>query len=547
MAAVAFLATVTTAAPVRGAPPESGGGGRGPDGPGRSSSRWRDADRDRIYDDLEADLARRGDDERVPAIVVFTTPVSDEDVARHRRDHGDFRLKARFATVNGYSAELTKGQLNALARRSDVVHIEAEARVKASMSTARASYGVDKAVADFGVSGDGDGNSRSYGPADVATCVIDTGIDAGHVDLDQGQVVGWKDYVNDKASAYDDNGHGTHVAGIVAGQGDANAAFRGVAPGGALVGVKALDSAGSGTSTDIISAVDFCVANRDALNIRIVNMSLGSDGSSDGTDAMSLAASNAFDQGILPVVAAGNAGPAASTIGSPGAGAKALTVCSMADTGERGFFVSSFSSRGTTEDGRTKPDLCAPGHRITAPGANSGTGYVSYSGTSMATPFVAGVAALMLDANAAQTPAELKDGLVATAEDRTATGIDSDTGGGRLRAYDALKRASGLSGNGPDAPDGHLSGTQSLAGTGASDSWNLDVTSAAHPIALTLIVPGASATRDFELNLYDPAGTRVAQSQTPDRQETIGAKPTATGLYRAEVKSVTGSGEYQLD
>ncbi len=117
--------------------------------------------------------------------------------------------------------------------------------------------------------------------------------------------------------------------------------------------------------------------------MRVVNLSLSSSGSSDGTDSMSVAVSRAFDNGVLPVVAAGNEGPPTSTVGSPGAAAKAVTVCSMADTGENGFFVSSFSSRGATADGRVKPDLCAPGHRVTAPGANTGNSYVIYSGTSM--------------------------------------------------------------------------------------------------------------------------------------------------------------------
>ncbi|HEX2064229.1 MAG TPA: S8 family serine peptidase [Acidimicrobiales bacterium] len=526
------------------APP---GDNPGSSAPGRSSSPYRDADRDKVYDDLETQLSRRADGERVTAIVLFDHKVTDEDLARDRRDVGDFPVKARWTTVEGYSAELTKGQVNALSRRPDVVQIEAETRVQASMSTARSSYGVDKAVSDFAVDGDGNGSPRSYGPSDVGVCVLDTGIDAGHVDLDGGQVVAWRDYVNARPAPYDDNGHGTHVAGIVAGQGDGDAAYRGVAPGSALVGLKVLDSTGSGTSTNIISAIDFCVANRSAYNVRVVNLSLGSSGPSDGTDSMSVAVTRAFDNGVLPVVAAGNAGPATSTVGSPGAAARGVTVCSLADTGENGFFLSSFSSRGATADGRTKPDVCGPGHRITAPAANSGNGYVIYSGTSMATPFAAGVAALMLDADPTETPTSLRDQLVATAEDRLLPGPDVDTGNGRLQAYDAVRSAGGRTGTGPDHPDRHLTGSHGLATTGASESWSFDVTGTAFPVAVTLIVPGASASRDFELNLYDPSGARVAQSQGPDRQETVAVVPRATGRYRAEVRSVAGAGDYHLD
>ncbi|HWC10952.1 MAG TPA: S8 family serine peptidase [Acidimicrobiales bacterium] len=543
---VALLGVGLVAPPAGSAPPETAEPERPPVDPGRASSPRRYAERARIYDDLEADMARRRDAERVAAIVLFTRPVEEDDVASHRAAHGDFPLKARWTVVNGYSAELTRGQIEALARRSDVVQIEAERAVSASMATARRAYGVDKAVTDFGVTGDGDGAARSYGARDVGTCVIDTGIDAGHADLDQGQVVAWRDEVAQRSTPYDDHGPGPHVAGILGGQGDANAGYRGVAPGSTLVGVKALDAAGRGTSTAIISGVDFCVANRATHNIRVLNMSLGSAGSSDGTDAMSVAVGNAFDNGLLPVVAAGNAGSATSTVGSPGAAAKAVTVCSLADPGEQGFFLSWFSSRGPTADGRAKPDLCAPGHRIAAPAANSRTGYVIMSGTSMAAPFVAGVVALMVDADGGQTPAQLRDNLLATAEDRMAPGVDVDTGAGRLRAYEAVKRAGGLSGNGPEVPDRHLTGSPSLA-AGTTDVWQLEVTSTAHPVALTLIVPGASASRDFELNLLDPSGTRVAQSQTADRQETIGLTPATTGVYTAEVRSVVGGGEYHLD
>lgn len=115
-------------------------------------------------------------------------------------------------------------------------------------------------------------------------------------------------------------------------------------------------------------------------------MSLGTSGSSDGTDTVSQAVNRAADAGIIPVVAAGNSGPARYTIGSPGAAAKAITVAAMADPNELGFGLASFSSRGPTRDERVKPDIAAPGVAIMAPKANTTSQYVAYSGTSMATP-----------------------------------------------------------------------------------------------------------------------------------------------------------------
>ncbi len=546
VAAAFAVATLATAAAAKTYEPETPEPARGPDVAGVASSPYADVDRNRIYDDLDARLRSLGARDRVTAIVLLTRPVSEHDLAQLQAQYGGFAVNARWDVVNGFSAELSRGQVLAFARRPDVVQVEAERVFHTTMSTARRWYGVDKAKTDFGVNGDRNGSLKSFTSGDVNVCVIDTGIDAAHADLNEGQVIGWKDYVGGRTSPYDDHGHGTHVAGIVAGQGDANSAYRGSAHGASLVGVKVLGADGSGSTTNIINGVNFCVNNKTAYGVRIINMSLGSSGSSDGTDSLSTAVNNAFDKGILPVVAAGNAGPAAYTIGSPAAAAKALTVCSLADPGERGFFVSSFSSRGPTADGRTKPDICGAGHNVTAPQANSSTGYVAMSGTSMATPFVAGTAALMLDANYGLTPTDLKSKLTSTSQDWRSSGADIDTGYGRMQSYEAIKSAGGYTGTGPAVP-GHWMAGQSLGGTAASDYWSLGVSTTAYPIALTLIIPGASSSKDFDLYLYDPSGTLVARSETATRQDTIMFTPSVTGTYRARVYSYAGSGSYYLD
>jgi serine protease AprX len=487
----------------------------------------------------------------LPAIASDRTPVivrlaPGAPLSELRARAGWFPMRARFHVVDAMAASLTSMQRALLARDPFVRGIEPERTYRIAGSTARASYGVTKSASDFGLTGDRDGAARTYTTRDLVACVVDTGIDGAHVDLDQGQVIGWKDFINGRTRPYDDNGHGTHVSGIIAGQGDGYAGYRGVAPGAALVGVKAIDASGTGTTSTILSGLQFCIDRKATYNIRIINISFGSVGPSDGTDVLSAAVNAAADRGILPVVAAGNDGPNRSTIGSPAAAAKALTVCSISDPGVKGFALSAWSSRGPTTDGRIKPDVCGPGQSITSARANSSNGYVTYSGTSMAAPFVAGVAALMLDANNALTPVQVKSTMMSTAVDWISPGIDAETGAGRLQAYEAIKRAGSLAGTGPTVTS-HYMRTGSLRATTAVDRFSLRVSSTSSPIAVTLVIPWASAAKDFDMVLRAPNGVVLAQSNGTTRQETIGVPPTVTGPYTLTIDSYEGTGAYYVD
>lgn len=175
--------------------------------------------------------------------------------------------------LTGFAAHVTAAQVEALKAMPEVERIEADQEVHTQLDSATRWTGATKARDDFGLTGDGDGYPYRYSTRDVVIAVVDTGIDSNHKDL-KGKVVGWKDFVDDQASPYDDNGHGTHVSGIAAGAGQANRNMKGVAPGAALVGVKVLDANGSGSFSNVIGGIDWVVEHKDQYNIKVMKTNL---------------------------------------------------------------------------------------------------------------------------------------------------------------------------------------------------------------------------------------------------------------------------------
>jgi len=507
-----------------------------------------DRDHNKLFDSLEDEMNLVDENTRIPVIVMLE---EDFKAKKNEIDQkiGFFEAKYEYNTVfKGFAAELTKGQIIALQKMPFVKQVEYDMPVNAAMDTASTWFGVSKARTDFGVDGNMDGSLTTYTKNDAVVAVIDTGIDYTHVDLDGGKVIGWKDFVKGQTVPYDDNGHGTHVSSIAAGSGDGNANYKGVAYGAALVGVKVLDRRGSGSMSTVDAGIEWVVQNKDVYGIEVINLSLGTTGSSDGTDSTSVAVNNAVANGINVAVAAGNSGPARYTIGSPGAAANAITVGAMADVGEMGFDLASFSSRGPTADGRTKPDIAAPGYNITAAAKGTTNGYITYSGTSMATPFTAGVIALMIDANPSISTSSVKSTLMNTTQSWGPAGADIDYGSGRLQAYDAIKSAGGFSGTGPTVPT-HYYANGYLSGAGDYDNWTLNVTSTTNPVAVTLVMTNwvSSVSPDFDLYVYNPSGSLVGYSEGVTRQELVTFNPTVTGNYTIKIISYTGSGDYFYD
>ena len=273
---------------------------------------------------------------------------------------------------------------------------------------------------------------------DVKVAIVDTGIDPNHPDF-ANRIAEMKDFTGQGPA--DNHGHGTHVAGIIGGTGAGSGAkYRGVAPDCLYYTAKVLRGDGSGSTSDVMAGVEWAVQQ----GAQVINLSLGSDGACDGTDALAVLCDAAVGKGAAMCIAAGNAGPDASTVGSPGCAKSVITIGATSKTDQ----VADFSSRGPTSDGRVKPDVCFPGVNIVAcraSGTSMGTPvdqlYTSASGTSMATPHAAGTCALLLQAKPGLSPQQIKDLLMSTAKD---LGLDPNTQGkGRAEVFAAYQSALG--------------------------------------------------------------------------------------------------------
>jgi serine protease AprX len=227
------------------------------------------ANQSKLYGDLKDVLAGVGEKELVPVLIMANNM---RDMQELDRMAPTMQIKYRYSVVPAVAASVTRSQVEELSRQYWVRHIEHDGEVRTMMDGASRWFGATKARLDYGVTGNLDG-SAGFSRDDVVIAIIDTGIDPTHVDLDEGKVIAWRDWVNNRTTAYDDNGHGTHVAGIAAGTGEGNPAYKGVAPGAALVGLKVLDRFGSGSLSNVTAAIDWAVENRATYNIRIISMS----------------------------------------------------------------------------------------------------------------------------------------------------------------------------------------------------------------------------------------------------------------------------------
>ncbi|HKP71407.1 MAG TPA: Ig-like domain-containing protein [Pyrinomonadaceae bacterium] len=340
------------------------------------------------------------------------------------------RIKHDLLIINGVSANIDAAALDQLAQDDSVARVEPDVTAHITLDTS-----VDEIFAreTWQLS---DGNNNPLTGVGQRIAIIDTGVDYTHPDLGaclgaNCKVAGGWNFLANNSNPLDDNGHGTHVAATAAG----NGLLKGVAPDAKILAYKVCDAGGSCAGSHIIAAIDYATdPNRDgdvSDHVDVASMSIGGGGNPD--DSMSLAVDNATAAGVVLTIAAGNTGPGAGTIESPGTARTAITVAAACKQSQVGVDsrcatpIASFSSRGPlvwNDVDLQKPDVSAPGVNICAARwGNAFAGsptcfdsqHIRISGTSMATPHVAGAAALVRQAFPGYTPEQVKQLLKNTA------------------------------------------------------------------------------------------------------------------------------------
>ena len=352
------------------------------------------------------------DDGRISVIVDFDHTPTEADQAMLEWEVG-FQTQFRYWLIDSIAGTVELSRIHDLLELPGVVFIELDGILEIQMEDVVPAHGVDLVWLDTGYTGAG-----------VTMAIIDTGIDANHSGLDDldddnstndTKVIAFYDAVNNPGARngteifpYDDNGHGTHCAGITAGTGAPTFQHVGVAPHANLVGVKVLSGSGSGSFAQVMAGMEWTVEKRHEFNIRAASMSLGGPGPIEWTSAeeesVNRMANEMMRAGVALFIAAGNSAGSA-TIGTPGSAEDVITVGAL----DKDTAIAVYSSQGPTEEGRIKPNLAFVGSSVNAPDANTGDGYVALSGTSMATPGAAGVGVLMFQANPDLSPFDIRN------------------------------------------------------------------------------------------------------------------------------------------
>ena len=437
--------------------------------------------------------------------------VEEQEAVLARMDPAQVQVHWRYRTVPGLAARVTMTGLAQLAAAPEVARIYLDVAGHGGLLESVPQINAD------------DLHALGYTGAGVTVAVLDSGVDTDHPDL-AGDIIAEHcfthnacppNHTNEGTSAEDENGHGTHVTGIITGQG--TVAPGGVAPNAQIVAVRVLDANNRGYLSDWIAGVDWVVEHKDEYNIRLINMSLSSDatyeGICDGEDPlMATTIENARQAGILTFASSGNNGYA-SRLTDPACISSSVAVGSVGD-GSWGSVqdqISSFSNSNAFLN------LLAPGERITGPalGGGSATGY----GTSQATAHATGAAALLLSINPGLGPDEIQSAL-------TTTGvlITDDRNGLSFPRVDALAAANTIETPTPTAtPTATPSPTPTATSTPSSTpSATPTATPTATPSPTPSPTPTATSTPSSTPSATPTATPTATPSPTPS------PTPTAT-------------------
>ena len=400
------------------------------------------------------------EDGTLPLIVDFDHAPDEADIAMLEREVG-YEHQWTLKHIDALAGRIHVDQILETTSLPGVVMLELDGILSIHNGDAAVLHGVDTVWADTG-----------YDGAGATEAIIDTGIDGAHASLDDldddnstydPKVIGFYDPVNNPSLTngtevfpYDDQGHGSHCAGTTAGTGAPTYEHIGMAPQANLVGVKVLDAGGSGSFATVMAGMQWTVDNRYQFNIRAASMSLGGPGAIEWTsseeDSVNRYANEMVRAGIALFIAAGNNGVSAQ-IGTPGSAEDAITVGAL----DKNSAIAIYSSQGPTEELRIKPNIAYVGSSVMSVAFNTGDQYTGMSGTSMATPGAAGVAALMLQANPDLSPFDVRNIMQETATYRMCSYMGANEpcaedfipknrqnnvyGHGEVRALDAVMEA----------------------------------------------------------------------------------------------------------
>jgi subtilisin family serine protease len=461
-------------------------------------------------------------------IVVLKQGSSGAAAKQRLRARGG-RVQREFGRVlDGFSAKLSDKALAEVRGDPAVDYVEADRVITLNDTQTNATWGLDR-IDQRALPLNGTYTYISRGTG-VTAYIIDTGLRLTHSQVSGGRAVSGYDAV-DGGSAEDCNGHGTHVAGTVGGS------TYGVATQVSIVAVRVLNCSGSGSTSGVIAGINWVSGNHGAGTPAVANMSLGGSVST----SLDTAVRNSIADGVTYAVAAGNESTNACN-SSPSRVAEAITVASTTSSDAR----SSFSNYGTCVD------VFAPGSSITSSWYTSDGATNTISGTSMASPHVAGAAALILEGTPAASPATVASRIV---DEATAGVVSSPGTGSPNRLLDTLPGATPTptptatpSPTTTPTPTCGTTKTGTLSGTGAvqyqpDGSYYQSTTSGQHKGCLT-----GPAGVDFDLYLQKWNGyswSRVASGIGPTAAETVTYNGTA-GYYRWQVFAYSGSGAYTL-